>query len=523
MRSMHSLLFVLTLAFLIQSRANADTVYVNVMNDFFDPVNVTLNVGDFITWTLVEGVHTTTSTAIPPGAAAWNYTFTSISDTYTYEVTVPGDYDYVCLLHPGMDGFFTAEIPLNSLPFIEEFDYPAGNLLTDHGWTNHSGTGQFITIASGNLTYTGYPSSGIGNHVVIEGGASSREDVNAGFDSLHSDGDVLYYAFLANAASASATADYFIHIGNRVSPTAFTSFSARVFVQDVGGALRFGLSNTSTATMGTTDFSYGTTYLVIVKYTINISGADETKMWVLSSGVPPDEASAGTPEVTNTTTSGQDIIDAIALRQGGQAYSVQVDGIRVGTTWFETVVPVELVSFAASVSGSSVLLNWVTASEINNSGFEVERKSLNSSWQKIGFVQGNGTTTETKYYSYSDNNLTPGQYSYRLKQIDYDGTFAYSSEVLAEIDVPLNFELLQNYPNPFNPATSITFSIPQTQHVTLKVFNALGQEIKTLVNGIREAGSHRIDFDASGLYSGIYFYRIDADDFSQVKKMTLIK
>jgi hypothetical protein len=164
---------------------------------------------------------------------------------------------------------------------------------------------------------------------------------------------------------------------------------------------------------------------------------------------------------------------------------------------------------------------------MNNSGFEVERASLSAStsqgWEKIGFVQGYGTTTETKHYSYTDNNLSSGKYSYRLKQIDFDGSFAYSNAVEVDVNTIQQFSLSQNYPNPFNPGTTITFTLPESKFVTLKIFNALGQEIKTLVNSIKEAGTHNINFDASELNSGIYFYRIDAGAFSQVKKMTLIK
>lgn len=511
---------VFVFAILLAGKANADTLYVNVLAMSFDPPSATLTVGDYVKWTLVEGSHTTTSNIIPAGAASWDYTFTGLGDTYVYEVTVPGTYNYECLFHPGMEGSFTA---VNSLPFYEDFDYSVGSLITDNGWSNHSGTGTFIGTAAGSLTYTGYPSSGIGNHVVLEGGSGSREDVNAGLDSVDANGAVIYYSFLANVASASATADYFIHIGNRVSPTSFSTFSARVFIQDDTGTLRFGLSNTSTSTMGTSNFSYGTTYLVIVKYTIDTGGADECKLWVLSSGVPPDEVSAGTPEVTNSVTSGQDVIDAIALRQGGQAYSVQVDGIRIGTTWVDVVVPVELTSFTAISHGNSVTLNWSTASEINNSGFDVERKSANSDWSTIGFVQGNGTTTDTKEYSFTDKNLTAGNYSYRLKQIDFDGTFAYSNIVEADISLPSQFELVQNYPNPFNPSTKIQYNIPEAGNVKLTVFNLLGQEVKTLVNEFKEAGSHIINFNAEGLNSGIYLYRVEANGFSEVRKMTLIK
>lgn len=498
----------------------SDTVFVNVYNNFFDPADFTIEVGKFVKWTLMEGMHTTSSNIIPPGAASWDYTFANVGDSYTYEVTVPGRYNYECLLHPGMNGAFTA---VYALPFVEEFNNPVGNLITDHGWTNHSGTGSFITHAAGSLTYTGYPSSGIGNHVVIEGGSGSREDVNAGFVEQNSNDDDIYFSFLVNVASASATADYFIHLGDRVSPTAFTTFSARVFVQDVAGALRFGLSNTSTATMGTTNFNYGTTYLVIVKYTINTSGADETKLWVFSSGVPADELSAGVPEVHNTTTSGQDVIDAIALRQGSNAYSVQLDGLRVSTNWIDLVIPVELMTFTASLTGSSVALNWSTASEINNLGFDIERKDINTQWEKIGFVSGNGTTTEAQSYSFIDNELRNGNYSYRLKQIDFDGTFEYSQIVEVEINILETFDLSQNYPNPFNPVTTISWQLPVGSHQVLKIFDVLGNEVATLVDEYRGAGRYEVTFDGSGLASGLYIYQLRAGNFTSTKKMMLLK
>jgi hypothetical protein len=405
---------------------------------------------------------------------------------------------------------------------VEDFNYPVGDSLTGHGWTKHSGAGTTILVQTGSLSYTGYPSSGIGNHVVIEGGSGSREDVNKGIDSLFTNGDVIYYSFLANVASASATQDYFIHVGNRVSPTTFTLFAARVFVQDVSGNLRFGISNTSTQTMGTTDFSYNTTYLIFVKYTINTGGADECKLWVLSSGVPLTEIAAGTPEVTNTATNGQDVIDAIALRQGGQVYSVLVDGIRVSTTW-DNLVPVELTSFTATVSENVVILNWSTASEINNAGFEIQRSTAGNEFVSVGFVNGHSTTTETKDYRFVDANLTAGKYAYRLKQVDFDGTFSYSDVVNVDVNGPVQFELSQNYPNPFNPSTTIKFSIPQSSNVTMKIFNTLGQEIATIIDKNMEAGGHSINFDASEFNSGIYFYKLDAGLYSEVRKMTLIK
>ena len=188
-----------------------------------------------------------------------------------------------------------------------------------------------------------------------------------------------------------------------------------------------------------------------------------------------------------------------------------------------TVIPVELTSFTASVSGTSINLVWSTASELNNLGFEIERKSENSDWQVISFVAGFGTSTKTNNYYFSDNNLSIGKYSYRLKQVDFEGTFEYSNVVEAEVISVDKFELSQNFPNPFNPSTSIKFSLPAASNVKLSVFNLLGQEVKTLVNGFKTAGSHTITFDASELSSGIYIYKIEANNFTQSRKMTLIK
>lgn len=186
------------------------------------------------------------------------------------------------------------------------------------------------------------------------------------------------------------------------------------------------------------------------------------------------------------------------------------------------VIPVELVSFTSSVIGNDVQLSWMTASETNNMGFEVEKLS-GSSWDKIGFVNGNGTTTETRSYSFVDKNLNAGTYSYRLKQIDFDGTFEYSNVIEVDVSSPQQFELSQNYPNPFNPATTISYTIPQSSFVTLKVYDIIGNEVATLVNENKEAGRYNVNFDASNLSSGIYLYSITAGNFTEVRKMTLIK
>jgi hypothetical protein len=188
------------------------------------------------------------------------------------------------------------------------------------------------------------------------------------------------------------------------------------------------------------------------------------------------------------------------------------------------IIPVELTSFTASVSGNDVLLNWKTATETNNSGFTVERSQSESEWTEIGFVPGFGTSTELRTYSYTDVGLSAGVYFYRIKQTDYNGTFTYyelGSSV--EISAPEVFDLAQNYPNPFNPATKIDYSIAKAANVQLVIFNSIGEEVGVLVNEMQHPGRYSVNFDASSLSSGVYFYKLVAGDFISIKKMLLVK
>ena len=187
-------------------------------------------------------------------------------------------------------------------------------------------------------------------------------------------------------------------------------------------------------------------------------------------------------------------------------------------------MPVTLASLTFNVIGRNINLRWSTSNEINNSGFDIERKLSSGDYVKIGFVSGNGTVTTATNYEFTDRNLATGKYSYRLKQIDNNGNFEYfnlNSDVI--IGVPSKFELSQNYPNPFNPSTKINFDLAKDGKVNLKIYDMLGREVSTLVNEFRTAGYYTIDFNASALSSGVYFYRITTEDFSAIKKMVLMK
>ena len=190
---------------------------------------------------------------------------------------------------------------------------------------------------------------------------------------------------------------------------------------------------------------------------------------------------------------------------------------------YMSIIPVELVSFGASAQGNSVNLSWATATELNNSGFEIQRKTVNTDWNKIGFVEGAGTTTESRSYSFRDQYTGEGTVSYRLKQIDFDGTSTYSKVVNVDINAPADFKLNQNYPNPFNPSTTVSFTIPKASNVKLNIYNQIGQQVGELVNRNLEAGSYNYTWNAENQSSGIYFYELQANEFKSVRKMTLIK
>ncbi len=189
---------------------------------------------------------------------------------------------------------------------------------------------------------------------------------------------------------------------------------------------------------------------------------------------------------------------------------------------FNGSIPVELNSFTANAHENSVDLSWETATEKNNQGFEIQRKYENE-FITVGFVSGFGTTTEPKLYSFTDKNLENGIYVYRLKQVDYDGSFSYSDVIAVEVIAVTSLELKQNYPNPFNPSTSIKFSLPSSGYTNLSVYNLIGEKVGELINEILTEGEHNVRFDASNLPSGIYIAKLSSDNYNQTIKMTLLK
>ena len=226
-------------------------------------------------------------------------------------------------------------------------------------------------------------------------------------------------------------------------------------------------------------------------------------------------------------TSGTNLPDESLNSNNGTLYNFSVPGCWVIS---DAPLPVELTSFTFTVKDRNVRLNWSTAGELNNAGFEIERKMVNdgAEWVKIGFVQGNGTTNEPKNYSFEDIKLSTGKYNYRLKQLDFNNKATlFDLNNAVEIGIPKKFELSQNYPNPFNPITKIDYNLPFNGNVTLKIYDISGREINVLVNKTQEAGYYTVQFNANNFASGTYFYRISAnngqENFEMTKRMLFIK
>ncbi len=335
-----------------------------------------------------------------------------------------------------------------------------------------------------------------------------------------------------------------------------------------GKILASGFSNSGSSTMenllvrfnsdGTIDNSFGNSGTVVTVvtttgndhgYAISTSALDKIYVAVLSDNSTssdftilaftedgsPDMAFGSAGKVTTDFSSGKDLSRYLTFAPDGKLVvcgSATVSGkvnFAIARYHVQGVIPVELISFGYTALENQIMLNWKTASETNNYGFEIERAAGpvihdgQKKWESIGFVKGAGTTTLSTSYSFNDIKPLAGAAFYRLKQIDNDGKFEYSNVIEVNNEIPSEFSLLQNYPNPFNPSTNIGFKLPEKAFVSLKIFNLAGEEVRTIVQGELENGYHSYNFDAAGLPSGIYLYRLNAGEFAQVRKMNLLK
>jgi len=403
----------------------------------------------------------------------------------------------------------------------ENFEYNCNDLITDHGWVAFSGIGvNPMHVCCPGLEFPCYACI-TGNAVCMN---NTGEDAYKYLTRAISTGS-LYVTLMVNVTSAQ-DGDFFFHLGDSVINN--SNKIARIYAKSVSGQIAFGLAKDNETPVYTPAvYSTGTTYALLLKYTF-VSGADND---LVSLNVFTDCPPVGEPipDVGPLGEGEEDLpnVGKVILQQGagGHAPTLVLDGICINDTWDNGALPVEMSSFISSVNNNEVTLKWTTSSEIINSGFNVERKSTSSgSWITLGNIAGNGTTNSSNDYTYTDRNLLSGIYSYRLKQIDFNGEISYynlNGDVV--IGVPSEFELSQNYPNPFNPETNISFNIPAEGFVSLKVYNTSGKEVSNLINENKPAGYYSVNFNAANLSSGIYYYRIEFNGISKVMKMALIK
>jgi hypothetical protein len=336
--------------------------------------------------------------------------------------------------------------------------------------------------------------------------------------------------------------------GNSDSPDAVTNYTRTASINftvapSVGGTLTAQWISTPGGNNG----------LPLSEGAINITGTSDDGYWSIVAG---DGLTGGTYDATFTATGIAGVTDytqLVLLKRANSSSPWTLDGTHVTTTgsnsapvlsrtgitsgFSEFIVggdpnplPVELSSFVSSVTSREVKLNWATTSEHNNSGFDIERKANGTeTWNKVGFVAGTGNSNTPVNYSYLDRNLNTGKYDYRLKQVDYNGNYAYYNLAsYVEIGVPGKFAISQNYPNPFNPTTKINYDLPFDSKVSIKLFDMSGKEVSSLVNNAAlSAGYYTVQFNGANLASGIYFYTISAqgpsEKFVSTKKMVLVK
>lgn len=412
-----------------------------------------------------------------------------------------------------------------NLPTIDHFDYGLGELRTaGNDWSRISGSSNDLLVVDSNLTYTGYPMPSTGKRVKLSAGGA--DDCKLSISQLSNNGDKIYASFLVNVENLTGlttSGAYFAALGNGTN-----IFLTRLWIRldNDNDGFNLGLSKNSNTVAGwSSKLNINQTYLVVLYYEI-VSGTsnDIAKIWIN----PDLSGSEPTPDLS-TSSNNDSYIDGFYLRQANGTPNVYIDALRIGTSWNDAPLPVELTFFNALSKSNYVNLVWKTATEVNNYGWEIERSKIDEKtnkplvWEKVGFVKGSGNSNSPKEYSFIDTKALYGYYAYRLRQIDVDGSASYSSEVRVFAGSKPQVYAVKNYPNPFNPQTTIRFELPEAGNVKLAIYDITGQLVKVLVDEWMPEGIHETIFDGSQLASGIYISVLQAKDVQVVKKMQLIK
>jgi hypothetical protein len=518
------------------------------------------------------------------GGSSWNTTLTfsgygiSLDEIISVRLKTGlnvGDYNNELIVNSGGSSAtinLSCSGTVNPIPpdqfFTEGFDYTTGQLtdapngtggnVSANNWISFSGNANYIPVSSGSLAYPDYVTSA-GNKIDILSPAGSAEDVYRQFTDQVV-GSTTYVLFLLNVHNTTGLADNSSTIGDYFAMllpiNSTTIHLARVSIRlgTAENTFQIGLRATSSnagAVWSSSDLAVGTTYLIVFSYQIIAGNSnDAAKLWInpILNGV---ETSPDLSQISNLI-SDPTSIARIGIRQNftpspsSATPNATIDEIVVAPIWPAAPLPVELTSFTGFVNNENIMLSWATATEVNNYGFEIERNTplnplsrgeVEGVWEKIGFVYGNGNSNSPKSYSFVDDDVSAGSFLYRLKQIDNDGKFEFSKTVEVLVIKPDAFALEQNYPNPFNPATKIKYTIPtspqsppskggeanQGWFTVLKVFDVLGNEVATLVNETQPPGNYEVEFNADKISSGIYFYRLQAGNIVETKKMILLR
>jgi hypothetical protein len=355
----------------------------------------------------------------------------------------------------------------------------------------------------------------------------------------------LQFSFSVTGGSA-ATSMFLLAVGSNVTngstPPTLSNIFARIAINTTNNSGEFVIRDIKNTTNGIHIFTGTQTITWILNHygnTLNYSAPDgslesiadgKADLWVGNikefDDISTDNSSVNLARFkfyTNSWTNGTSIMIDDIIIQG------------------ESALPVQLTSFTAGLYENKIKLNWSTATEVNNYGFDILRQVIpqqvipqqvilrqaqdDNNWEKIGFVQGHGNSNSPKDYLFVDAYPPAGKVLYKLKQIDFDGAFEYSKAVEVNVETPQEFRLAQNYPNPFNPSTVISYQLPMDGNVTLKVYDMLGKEVTTLVNEFQRAASYNYQFSINNLQlsSGVYYYRLQSGNFVETKKFIVMK
>ena len=393
----------------------------------------------------------------------------------------------------------------------DNFSYTVGDTLakavTTNGWTSFSGgTTNAPLINNFGLTFSGHVGSGVGNSVNL---TTTGQDVYKSFSVSVSSGSI-YASALVNIDTTQNTGDYPIAL---LPDNSTTLLTARAFFRrSSANHYRVSISKSSTVptTYSNDSFAYGTTYLLVIKYTFftGTTTDDSTSIFYLSS-VPSTEPSVPTFGPVGGSQTDVSNLGRFALRQGtsGNAPRLTVDAIRVATTWANSPLPVQLTSLKATTTSSANTITWTTATELNNRGFELQRSTNEGQYETIAFINGAGNSNEANQYSFNDIEIDPAKsYCYRLKQVDFDGTSEYSKFVCAAAR-KLNSINIATQPNPFSNTLNISIVAEMEGAAMVEVLDIIGKVI-LVKNAAIHAGNNNVIFETDNLKNGIYFVRI---------------